>query len=438
MNRYFHSVRLLDEQCKGCTNCLKTCPTEAIRVRGGKARIKGERCIDCGQCIKVCPHGAKIAVTDSVKMLSAFEYNIALPPPALYGQFAGLNDTRILIAALEKIGFNEVYEVAKGAEIASMTSQIIMEKSIIDRPVISSACPAVVRLIQVKYPSLLPHVMTIDPPVEIAAQLAREEAAAKTGLPQEKIGVFFITPCPAKMTGIKNPIGRIKSSISGAISMSDIYGLLSRNLSSITEDDIEDISVASGLGVSWATSGGEAAAMGVASNLCVDGIDNVSRVLEELENNNFTGLEFFEGLACTAGCVGGPLVFENNYVAKNRIRQLAENLKTTGVRPDVHQLADIERWRFDEPVAQRPVLKLDDDVEKAMEKMDRIEKLCGLLPGLDCGSCGSPSCRALAEDIVQGNASQLDCIFILKDKIQQLAHEMAQFAGLDYMKQNGG
>ena len=49
----YHSVRLDKTRCKGCTNCLKHCPTEAIRVRNGRAHIIDERCIDCGECIRI-------------------------------------------------------------------------------------------------------------------------------------------------------------------------------------------------------------------------------------------------------------------------------------------------------------------------------------------------------------------------------------------------
>lgn len=70
------------------------------------------------------------------------------------------------------------------------------------------------------------------------------------------------------------------------------------------------------------------------------------------------------------------------------------------------------------------VLKLDDDFMKAMRMMEQIEEITARLPGLDCGSCGSPSCRALAEDIVRGSAVELDCIFLLKEKVRHLADEM--------------
>ena len=61
MNKFYHSVRLNPDLCKGCINCIKRCPTEAIRVRNKKALINSKFCIDCGECIRVCPHHAKYA-----------------------------------------------------------------------------------------------------------------------------------------------------------------------------------------------------------------------------------------------------------------------------------------------------------------------------------------------------------------------------------------
>ena len=69
---YKHSVSLDIEKCRGCTACLKRCPTEAIRIREGHAVINPVRCIDCGECIRICPHHAKLAVYDTLDIIKKY------------------------------------------------------------------------------------------------------------------------------------------------------------------------------------------------------------------------------------------------------------------------------------------------------------------------------------------------------------------------------
>ena len=80
---YFHSVKLLESECKGCTHCIRTCPTEAIRVRNGKATIITDRCIDCGECIRTCPNNAKIAVTDPLDEIAEIQIQNCHPRPVV-------------------------------------------------------------------------------------------------------------------------------------------------------------------------------------------------------------------------------------------------------------------------------------------------------------------------------------------------------------------
>lgn len=195
-----NSVMLDKSKCMGCTTCMKHCPTEAIRVRNGRAHILAERCIDCGNCIRYCPHKAKKAETDPFESINAFKYTVALPAPSLYGQFHNLDDVNIVLAALKKIGFDDVYEVSRAAEQISDVTRKRMARGNLPRPYISSACPAVVRLIRLRFPDLIPNIAEQAQPVELAAATARKEAVEKTGLKPDEIGVFFITPCAAKVT----------------------------------------------------------------------------------------------------------------------------------------------------------------------------------------------------------------------------------------------
>ena len=427
-DKRFHSVRLDKEKCKACTNCLRRCPTEAIRVRGGRAHIIDERCIDCGECIRVCEYHAKYALTDPLASINRFKYKIALPAPSLYGQFKRLVSPSQVLEGLLRIGFDDVYEVAAGADIVTRAIRERMRN--IDRsdyPVISSACPAIVRLIRVRFPDLIPHIIDIRQPMEVAAMVARREFCQKHNVLPEEVGCFFITPCAAKMTAIRNPIGHETSAVDGAISMLEIYGLLSSQLKKLPTDT--NLSRSTAYGIGWANSGGESAAVSPEHSMSVDGIENVIRVLEEIENDKLPDLVFFEGAACTGGCVGGPLTFENNYIARGVVRDMMHGSDLT--HPDEKINASyLNKYQLllDKHITANKAMRLDDDIVEAMRKIEQMEEISSRLPGYDCGSCGSPTCKTFAEDIVRGFATEMDCIHILKERLKIMAQQMVELA----------
>lgn len=424
----YHSVRLTPERCKGCVSCIKRCPTEAIRIRGGKAKITESRCIDCGECIRRCVNHAKNAVTDSLADLKDYCYNVALPAPALYTQFGLEIPVSMILCGLLDLGFDDVFEVAQGAEIVSAAIREYVKRKDIKRPAISSACPAVVRLVQVKFPELIDHLIPIDAPVEVAARIVRDNCSRKLNIAAEKIGIWFITPCAAKMTAVKQPLGAEKSNITGAIAISEIYGDLLKTVNSPSRDCPCRRATAEGVG--WAISGGESAAVKEGNCLIVDEIHNVNDILEQITLGKLNHVDYIEALACSGGCIGGPLTVENHFVAEYRMRQRLKKIRaedfTRGVTAtqEYPELKANESWTI-EP---RPIMPLDEDICRAMDKVELMEKTLEQLPGLDCGSCGSPNCKALAEDIVQGTATETDCVFRLRERFRDLAREMVDLA----------
>ena len=400
---YPHSVELDVSKCTGCTTCIKHCPTEAIRIRDGRAEINPDRCIDCGQCIRVCPHNAKKAQCSKLEhYIDSYKFKIALPAPALFAQFADLDDVDSVLQGLLDIGFDDVFEVSKAAEIVTEYTRLYLRTPGIKKPVISSACPAVVRLISQRYPYLRDNVMPLIQPVELAAIMAKKRTLERhPELTEADIGTFFISPCPAKVSYIRNGYGDGAPPIDVVVSLKDIYFLL---IGAMKRDTIPTITGESGMiGMGWASSGGEASAILNDSYLAADGIDNVNRVLDAIENGNIPRLEFVELNACTAGCVGGVMTIENPFIARTRLQSLRRYMPVALNRlPAGTEFIPPELINSKLP-EYTPIARLSDNFSESMRMMAEIESILKRLPGIDCGACGSPTCRAFAEDIVRGH-----------------------------------
>lgn len=419
MNTYEHSVSLDIDKCRGCTTCIHRCPTEAIRVRDGHAIIDQNRCIDCGECIRVCQSKAKKAVLDKFENIKKFRYKIALPAPALYAQFDNLDDVDYVLQGLLDLGFDDVFEVSRAAELVSAYTRKYLKTEGVAKPAISSACPAVVRLIELRFPFLKDNIIKILPPMEIAAHLAREEAKEKhPELADSDIGVCFISPCPAKMSYVKNGFSDYKSKVDLVVPISDIYFLL---VGTMTQDkQPASLSKSGMIGIGWATSGGEATALFNDNYLAADGIENVIRVLDQIENGNIPHIEFVELNACTGGCVGGALTMQNPFIAKARMQTLRRYLPVSqNLLSKEEQKYIPEYYFFDELPTYYPITRLSDNMAESMRMMADIQKLRKRLPGYDCGSCGAPTCRAFAEDVVKGRAKESDCLLTMRDKIEE-------------------
>ncbi len=408
MTPYQHSVSLNFEKCRGCTHCLKHCPTEAIRIRGGHAVIDSARCVDCGQCIRYCPYQAKKAAYDKLSDIPKEKWKIALPAPSLFGQFDNLDDVDYVLQGLLDCGFDDVYEVARAAELVSDYTRRYMKEKKTQHPVISSACPVVERLIMLRYPSLVDHLLPILPPIEVAANEARREALAKNPkLSREDICVVFISPCPAKVSYVRNKTLENKSNVDFVISVSDMYFELLGVMKKTEES--ASISRTGRIGLGWASSGGESTAIFNEKYLAADGIENVVHVLEEVENGAFPELEFIELNACSGGCVGGVMNVLNPFIAKARLRSLRRYLPVSQNWGDLTETVVPSDVLVKYEFQYKSVSSFGNDREESMRMMSQMEDIFKRLPEIDCGSCGAPTCRAFAADIVRGNASIEDC-----------------------------
>lgn len=402
MKVYEHSVLLDERKCTGCTTCLHHCPTEAIRIKNGHSVIDQKRCIDCGECIRQCPHKAKKAVSGKLEDMQKFKYKIALPAPTLYAQFENLEDVDYVLNGLLKIGFDDVYEVSKAAEFVSAYTRLYLKTEGVKIPAISSACPVIIRLIGLRFPSLNDNILKLLPPMEIAAAKARKRAKEKhPELTDEDIGVCFISPCPAKVSYVKNGFSDYKSKVDVVVSINDIYFLLINEMKHLNNENLDYMLESGMIGVGWASSGGESTAIFNENYLAADGIENCIRVLDQIENGNIPPLEFVELNACPGGCVGGVMAMQNPFIAKARLQSLRRYLPVSQNFLNKNEQYIPETYFFNNLPEYDPISRLSNNMAESMRMMRDIQKLRDSLPGIDCGACGAPNCRAFAEDAVK-------------------------------------
>ena len=393
-----HTVTLDPEKCRGCVTCMKRCPTEAIRVHGGKASVAYERCIGCGECIRLCRYQAKKSSHDSWDTLEDFKYKIALVAPSFYGQFNNLEDINIVLNGLLAIGFDDVGEVGEAAEYITDVTRRIMAEGSIPAPIISTACPAILELILMKYHDLSERLLGTLAPVDVAAKLARERALKK-GVPEEDIGVYFISPCPAKVFALKMGLGVERPYVDRVLSVSDAYMRLVPAMEKLAE--IRPLARMSSTGLCWGISRGEANSTGGIKTIAADGVEQCVKILEALEDGGLSDMQFIELNACVSGCVGGVMNVENPFVARSRVHYLTRKLKSeSNTIEDIGKDADWFMW--EQNPSLKDVFKLDDNRLAALSKLMEKEEILKTLPMVDCGLCGAPSCTAFAEDLVGG------------------------------------
>jgi hypothetical protein len=398
---------------------MRACPTEAIRIRSGKAIIKPQLCIDCGECVRVCQHQAGIVLADPISSIQGYDYRIAIPETSLYGQFiSGVLPNDILGGILE-LGFQEIYEATLATERASLLLRIYLDRYHGPKPLMTSFCPVVVRLIQLRFPDLMDLVIPIDATLELAIKALKTRRSQELGIPKERIGAFYLAACPARITTIHHPYTGGKTHVDGAISISEIYrdlmfAIRKRQRAGTPAPALQR---STGLGMRWGTLWGEVEALGLENAIAVSDMKHLVRVMEEIDNHTLTDIEFVECRACYAGCAGGPLMVDNPYRGRAKIQKLCRVFSKPDASNEPWVQAQFEDHRafFDRRLAPLSMDGLAADRSRAIEKLAERAAILRSLPGIDCGSCGAPNCRALADDIVRGDATLMYCIFKLRD-----------------------
>lgn len=417
-NLKYHALKVNEEKCFGCTHCMRICPTEAIRIVDGIAVIDERRCVDCGNCLRACPVKAFYIEQDELSQIEGFRYRIVLFPSVFIGQFSEIYSDGQIYDALLKLGFTHIFEVEQPA---GWLMESIRESAddVPEGPLISSFCPAIVRLIQCKYPSLAGNISRRKAPHDLAAKFAIQQLKKK-GARESEIGIFYVTPCSAKMAAVNQPVAERGSSVTGIINMKDLYNQVMKRMTVHEEKDTSEFrNHLTREGILWSLPRGESSWYGKKS-MAIDGIHNVVKFLERIENNEVPDLDFLELKSCNLGCAGGILLTGNRFLTVERLQKRATAYpESESLDYDPSERKAVMSQLITSEVEPKPVFILDENRMKALEKMNKINSILCQLPAIDCGGCGAPNCHALAEDIVQGKARMSDCVFLQQKYIIQ-------------------
>jgi hypothetical protein len=262
--------------------------------------------------------------------------------------------------------------------------------------------------------------MLLKPPVDIAALYNKKKFIDK-GFKTDEIGLFYITPCAAKIAAVKSPVGEDYSEVTGVINMNVLYNKVLTGINRLKKDRniISSRTSLKDRSIVWSLTRGESKNI-PGRSLAIDGIHNVIEFLEKLENEDDMNIDFLELRACDESCAGGVLTSGNRFLTVERLYHragVAKKKVMNGVQlsESILDLRDyiVSRIKIDK-IKPRSMMKFDEELVEAMRKMKKVHELMLYLPQVDCGSCGCPSCSSLAEDIVQERGNIGQCIFVQK------------------------
>jgi anti-sigma regulatory factor (Ser/Thr protein kinase)/Na+-translocating ferredoxin:NAD+ oxidoreductase RNF subunit RnfB len=386
---HFTSLQASPERCQECGRCLAACPNQAIRIRNHVPDILEELCIGCGACIEACRPEA-LTIRNDISTLSDLgdlsETVLVVPPPFLTDCGAKYPPDRVL-AGLRSMNFEKVISLAPYERALRKASVEAAKLEGAATPLIIPSCPAIVNLIELRFPSLIPHLAPFDSPLEaVQAELADRPAVYIVACPSQRSALMSHEVAAGILPGAET----LTEHVTPALVRQDVMEVLTRG-------HIGDATHSATDGAQ--TEHAPCADYGSIA-LTVTGENHAVAVLEQLENGLLGDIAVVEPYACEGGCFGSPFFHEDFHVSS---RRWEETCGEAGA--DIPVQAVPRRLEF----TARPGIRLDADMGLAIEKLGALQDILQSLPGKDCGACGAPTCTAMAEDIVLERAVIGDC-----------------------------
>ncbi len=377
------------DSCEHCLKCIKICPSEAIVKEHHSIVVDEEKCIHCGKCIDVCEKKGLVVENAHISTtLELFDYTVALIPSSFYSYFSNSEDAGKMLNAIKKLGFDEVVDY--GDIEGSLYIEALHRAENSEELSISSFCPCINELIQKQFPMLVDQMIHIDYPVEVAAKLCRERLEKD----YEKVGIYSLCECVSKMRLAKLPFHNEESHIDCAMSLSHIFP----KANNLKDEQSLEPSICRE-GICSAVSDFYHYYQQVKKVIGISGVDSCMDALELAEFGHLNEIGLLGLFACQGGCVGGKYLWTNPLIGRIHLDQMSV-FANKGI-------IDIDKDIIDR--RYEIIEKQTKSFKERLKKFNKINEILESLPRYDCGACGYPNCRSLAEAIYNDKASISIC-----------------------------
>jgi signal transduction histidine kinase/NAD-dependent dihydropyrimidine dehydrogenase PreA subunit len=420
-------VTTIPEKCKRCYTCVRECPAKAIKVENGQAMVIEERCIVCGNCVKVCAQKAKRiedSIVDVQRMLAEKDRVFACFAPSFPAAFHPTRPGK-LVAAARRFGFEQIWEVAFGAELVSLEyTKLFKTAQRTGHRIIATPCPAIVAFIEKYMPALHSALAPIVSPMIAVARAIRKRHGSD-------VRIVFIGPCIAKKNEIRDPC--VAGTVDSVLTFREFTDMMHE--AGIVPDELAESGFDGPrchIGRSFPISGGLLKTASLSTDILendiiiTEGKDRVLEVLGELADEK-SEARFFDVLFCE-GCINGPkMINDLSVFARKEIiaDYVVEQSRYTIQKNLVESLAEFEDLDLSRGFT-RQNLKLRQPTEDQIAEALHAMKKFAPEDQLNCGACGYPTCREKAIAVCQDLAEPEMCLPYLVEELEETCVRLEQ------------
>lgn len=403
--------------CRSCYKCLRSCPVKAIRIKNDQAKIVEERCVACGQCLVVCPQNARRIKSDLYKIKNARlrgKTSIAIVAPSFAGAFC-LESPGQLVAALKRLGFQRVEEVALGAQAVTNLYKDFISKTE-KKNYITTSCPSVNYLIETHYPSLIDYLIPVVSPMLAHGKLLKSS--------YHNCFVTFIGPCTAKK--FESVEEENEDIIDAVITFDELSKLLEEK--NIALNDLEPAPFDENgtlTGRLFPVPGKlclefDADNLSCYENITVDGMDRCMQLFSAMQKGSIDNV-IVEALSCRGGCINGPAMPKDEIDFFIRKKYINKYIKESSSGTSFNTLKDIKHINLNRRFTDRSLKQSATDEEKIVQVLKKMGKHSAF-DELNCGVCGYNTCREKAQAVIEDMAEVNMCIHYIRNKAESITN----------------